>query len=201
MALWLTVSLSPTEQRISSPQDITTASGGGPDLGASSSSSTHHTATNGTANAARSQPQSAQLKMDAARLSAAVPSAVASQGADPWETWHQVRSLCDYDPLLGCALEVGQQLPCPANVARWLGEPVKALLLPTSLFGSNKRGYPVLPKPHQELLALFFRHGVQVGGLAGLRGVTQPIISVSDRHSMCCTQVLFLDGIRENWFI
>jgi hypothetical protein len=48
------------------------------------------------------------------------------------------------------------------EVLRWHGEPVKALLLPTAAFLTNKRGYPTLTKAHQELLTRFFQMGVQV---------------------------------------
>ena len=50
----------------------------------------------------------------------------------------------------------------PSSPPRWKGEPVKAILLPTTTFTSNKRGYPVLSKRHQELIATFFRLRVQV---------------------------------------
>ena len=40
---------------------------------------------------------------------------------------------------------------------------MKALLLPTTVFSSNKRGYPVLSKRHQDLIATFFKLRVQVG--------------------------------------
>jgi protein arginine N-methyltransferase 5 len=45
------------------------------------------------------------------------------------------------------------QLPPPAMLARWDGEPVKALLVPTRCFVLNKRGYPVLPKAHQDFIS------------------------------------------------
>lgn len=54
------------------------------------------------------------------------------------------------------------QLPSPERMSRWLGEPLKAVLLPTCAFRPNKRGYPVLPPAHQELLAKLFAHNVQV---------------------------------------
>jgi hypothetical protein len=76
----------------------------------------------------------------------------------------QLFALCERNVLLGAALEVGPDLPPAPLVRRWLGQPLKALLLPTDVFTTNKRGYPVLSRPHQELLALAFRHGVQVGG-------------------------------------
>ncbi|KAG2500070.1 hypothetical protein HYH03_002347 [Edaphochlamys debaryana] len=81
---------------------------------------------------------------------------------DGWEAWHQIRAQADHHNLLGAALLLGPTLPSPASLGRWAGEPVKALLLPTHVFSANKRGYPVLPKPHQELLAAFFKLGVQV---------------------------------------
>ena len=46
---------------------------------------------------------------------------------------------------------------------RWRGEPVKALLIPTRIFTTNKRGFPVLSKGHQDLIAQFFKLKVQVG--------------------------------------
>ena len=51
---------------------------------------------------------------------------------------------------------------------RWRGEPVKAIILPTTIFSSNKRGYPILSKPHQELIASFFKLKVQVREWGGL---------------------------------
>ena len=53
------------------------------------------------------------------------------------------------------------QLLC-LQVQRWLGEPVKAVLLPTSCYTRNKKGYPVLSKAHQELVTSMFQHNVQV---------------------------------------
>ena len=53
-------------------------------------------------------------------------------------------------------------MPDLDEVLRWHGEPVKALLLPTAAFLTNKRGYPTLSKAHQELLTRFFQMGVQV---------------------------------------
>ncbi len=49
------------------------------------------------------------------------------------------------------------------QVQRWLGEPVKAVLLHTSCYTRNKKGFPVLSKAHQELMTSMFQHNVQVG--------------------------------------
>uniref|UniRef100_A0A1I8JFB7 Protein arginine N-methyltransferase n=1 Tax=Macrostomum lignano TaxID=282301 RepID=A0A1I8JFB7_9PLAT len=82
---------------------------------------------------------------------------------DPWLWWHRLCRLCDLIlGQLGVALEVTADLPGPAAVQRWLAEPVKALVLPTSLFLTNQSGYPVLSKAHQALLMKFFRLQLQV---------------------------------------
>lgn len=84
---------------------------------------------------------------------------------DSWHRWEQLQALCGHHSKLGVILEVGENLPPPAEIQRWLGEPLRAVALPTSVFLTNKRGYPTLSKPHQDLLLLFFRHGVQVSHL------------------------------------
>jgi len=80
-----------------------------------------------------------------------------------WQRWNQVRCLCEHNPKLGIMLDVPAVLPPKEEIVRWHGEPVKALVLSTSVFLVNKRGYPTLSKAHQEMLTTFFQHGVQVG--------------------------------------
>lgn len=79
-----------------------------------------------------------------------------------WHWWHNFRTLCDYNKRVGVALEVGPDLPSGAALERWLGEPLRAALLPTSLFLTNKRGFPVLSRPHQRLLGRLLKLEVQV---------------------------------------
>lgn len=82
--------------------------------------------------------------------------------ADSWQWWNQVRGLCGHHTKLGILLEVPENLPPHEEIQRWLGEPVRALVLSCTVFQTNKRGYPTLSKPHQDLLLLFFCQGVQV---------------------------------------
>lgn len=89
------------------------------------------------------------------------PSSPATGSTDPWDTWNALRCTCDHAAKVGVALTVPASLPSAAEINRWLGEPVKALLLPTSVFVSNRRGYPSLSRAHQELLLKFFGYGVQ----------------------------------------
>ena len=42
-----------------------------------------------------------------------------------------------------------------------MGEPVKGLVVPTSVFIQNKKGFPVLPQPHQEFIVALFDYNVQ----------------------------------------
>lgn len=89
-------------------------------------------------------------------------SSSSSSSFDWFEYWCTLFTLCEQSSLLGVALVVPPDLPCKRAVARWLAQPLKALLLPTSVFTTNKRGYPILSKAHQELLSTAYRHNVQV---------------------------------------
>jgi hypothetical protein len=55
-----------------------------------------------------------------------------SSSVDWFEYWVTLFTLCEQSSLLGVALEVPPDLPSKQAVARWLAQPLKALLLPTS---------------------------------------------------------------------
>lgn len=42
--------------------------------------------------------------------------------------------------------EITEDLPSRDVLLRWLGEPIKAIVVPTSIFLTNKKGYPVLSR-------------------------------------------------------
>ncbi|XP_063986507.1 protein arginine N-methyltransferase 5 [Diachasmimorpha longicaudata] len=73
----------------------------------------------------------------------------------PWEWWNGFRNACDTDRKLRVALVVSSDLPDEAEINRWIGEPVRALILPTTIFLNNKKGFPVLSKAHQNLIQRF----------------------------------------------
>jgi len=81
---------------------------------------------------------------------------------DPWEWWHEIFALANRSRNLGVVLELTAKVPSPVKISRWLGEPLKALIIPTALFVPNAGGFPVLPKRHQGVIRLFMRHGIQV---------------------------------------
>lgn len=60
--------------------------------------------------------------------------------------------LCGSDKNVGILLEVTANLPTASELERWLGEPIRGILLPTSIFLTNKKGYPVLSQAHQIFL-------------------------------------------------
>jgi protein arginine N-methyltransferase 5 len=95
---------------------------------------------------------------------------------DSWEWWRAIRSSCEENTRLGVILgyiklyfyclwcfkrefssELSGDLPPQNELDRWFAEPVKALLLPTSLFLMNKLGFPVLSKAHQKCINQFFK--------------------------------------------
>eukprot|EP00057_Strongylocentrotus_purpuratus_P006265 XP_011660739.1 PREDICTED: protein arginine N-methyltransferase 5-like [Strongylocentrotus purpuratus] len=63
---------------------------------------------------------------------------------------------------LGIALEATLDLPSQDVIDRWMGEPVKCAIFSTSLFLTNKKGFPVLSKAHQSLVVQLFRLDVQM---------------------------------------
>lgn len=82
---------------------------------------------------------------------------------DIWEWWNDLRTLCHFDKHLCLALELPEtrNLPPMSQVERWLGEPVKALIIRTSLFLTNQHKKPVLARAHQEVIQKFMTIDVQ----------------------------------------
>uniref|UniRef100_A0A7N6A351 Protein arginine N-methyltransferase 5 n=1 Tax=Anabas testudineus TaxID=64144 RepID=A0A7N6A351_ANATE len=74
-----------------------------------------------------------------------------------WSWWHSFRTLCDYNKRICLAIEVGADMPSDAVIDKWLGEPIKAAILPTSIFLTNKKGFPVLSKAHQRVIFRLFK--------------------------------------------
>ena len=70
--------------------------------------------------------------------------------------------MCEGHPQLGVCLHLGPTLPPPPELERWIGEPVRAVVVSNDAFTSNKRGFPVLPKRHQEFVTNMLRRNVQV---------------------------------------
>ncbi|RVE43432.1 hypothetical protein evm_011927 [Chilo suppressalis] len=81
---------------------------------------------------------------------------------ETWIWWSKFHERLDYDKRVGVVLEISADLPSQQLLRRWLGEPVKAVIVPTSIFHNNKKGYPVLSRAHQELVVSMVEHEAQV---------------------------------------
>ena len=66
--------------------------------------------------------------------------------ANDWEQWNSFRVYCGPATSLGVQLVLGREVPAKVCRRRWLGEPVRSVLLPRSSFINNSSGYPVLSK-------------------------------------------------------
>ncbi|KAH9196241.1 hypothetical protein AeNC1_001805 [Aphanomyces euteiches] len=55
------------------------------------------------------------------------PMQFTDQGNDSWKTWNALRSMCEFNPRIGIALEVTSDLPDRTILERWLGEPIYVL--------------------------------------------------------------------------
>ncbi|KAM3653906.1 protein arginine N-methyltransferase 5-like, partial [Ammospiza maritima maritima] len=80
-----------------------------------------------------------------------------------WEWWHNFRTLLDYNKQVALALEIGPDLPSPRPWrAGWANYSLRAAFLPTRLFLTNKKGFPVLGRGHQRLLGQLLKLDVQI---------------------------------------
>jgi protein arginine N-methyltransferase 5 len=86
---------------------------------------------------------------------------VALSGPEAWATWNRVRLLADHSPSLSVVVELSAEAPPPAELRRWLAEPLKAAVFPASLFVPNEGGFPVLPRSLQVVLHALHHRGVQ----------------------------------------
>ena len=80
---------------------------------------------------------------------------------DTWEWWDIFRGCANTEKRLFLALSLDKDGTDELRLERWLGEPVKAIILSTSLFLTNKRGCPVLPRAVQSVIKRFIPLKVQ----------------------------------------
>lgn len=106
---------------------------------------------------------------------------------DPWEAWNNLRTYCEHHPSIGVALVITENLPDDYNQAikRWRGEPIMALVIPTSIFVTNASGYPTLSLAHQRCVLSLMDLKAQI------------VIRGKSRHpeGLVCIVRLFLLGI------
>lgn len=85
-----------------------------------------------------------------------VPMSSNNNEVDTWKLWSTFSAACDYHKSIYLALELSVDLPDEQELNRWLGEPIKAAIVHTSIFLTNKAGFPVLSRPHQIFINKLF---------------------------------------------
>jgi len=76
---------------------------------------------------------------------------------DTWEWFNTLRTMCDTPKRIGVCLEVSADLVSDTRMQRWLGEPVKCAMLPSKIFLTNRKGFPVLSRSHQLFIKKLMR--------------------------------------------
>ncbi|KAF3766552.1 Skb1 methyltransferase [Cryphonectria parasitica EP155] len=74
-----------------------------------------------------------------------------------WDTWHTIRSVCNYANRLYVALRIPRRLPEMELQTRWFAEPLHYLTLGPNTFQPNKTGNPSLSRHHQDLISTYMR--------------------------------------------
>ncbi|CEJ58539.1 Putative Protein methyltransferase RmtC [Penicillium brasilianum] len=117
-----------------------------------------------------------------------------------WDAWDLIRKTCRYHTRLFVALAMPKQLPVLSVQSRWHSEPVHLLTIDSSSFLKNPKGYPVLSKAHQALIAKLMRLRTppwillcNVGPIPGLENAetieaTQSQLSSSDYPSLSASK-------------
>ncbi|KAG7173372.1 arginine N-methyltransferase 5-like, partial [Homarus americanus] len=76
---------------------------------------------------------------------------------DTWTWWNRFHSIANLQKKVGLAIEISADLPDQSVLDRWFGEPIKSAILPTSIWLTNKKGFPVLSRAHQLLIKSLFK--------------------------------------------
>lgn len=97
--------------------------------------------------------------------------------------WNNMRLTCASDRKIGLCLELSADLPSQDILNRWLGEPIKNLMIPTSLFLTNRKGFPVLSHAHQAFLKLCALQKIQL------------LLTGANRHSSYKHYVQYLEHV------
>jgi protein arginine N-methyltransferase 5 len=84
-----------------------------------------------------------------------------------WNTWNRFRILCDTPSNLHAAVVLSpieeeiNNTNSELNLQRWLGDQVRALIIPTRLFLKNSKGFPILNDLHKHWVVEMYKRNVQ----------------------------------------
>ncbi|KAK4226996.1 PRMT5 arginine-N-methyltransferase-domain-containing protein [Podospora fimiseda] len=74
-----------------------------------------------------------------------------------WDSWHTIRTVCEYSSRLFLALRIPRRVPEKALQERWFSEPLHFLTVDQTVFQLNRAGHPSLSKHHQTLINRYMR--------------------------------------------
>ncbi|EDW72379.1 uncharacterized protein Dwil_GK20749 [Drosophila willistoni] len=75
---------------------------------------------------------------------------------DTWHWWNNLRFAVDHYPKVKVVIVLNDSdRPNSETVRRWLGEPIEAIVIPSSLFVRNRTNYCVLHREWQEIIGHF----------------------------------------------
>ncbi|TDG43025.1 hypothetical protein AWZ03_010547 [Drosophila navojoa] len=79
-----------------------------------------------------------------------------AQQVDPWSWWNELRFATKHNARAKVVVELSDSdRPSRECVRRWLGEPIEAIIIPSSLFVLNRSNYYVLQKEWQTIVGHF----------------------------------------------
>lgn len=100
------------------------------------------------------------------------PKAEAYVAEDTWQWWNKFRAYAGYNAHYSVSLEMTADLPSTEALLRWMGEPVRMIVIPSEIFISNAKNYPVLPREHKSVLFQFLKFNVNLALKANVSDVT-----------------------------
>ncbi|KAM3533478.1 hypothetical protein MY4038_003264 [Beauveria bassiana] len=74
-----------------------------------------------------------------------------------WDSWHNVRSVCNYNLRLFLALKIPKVMPEKALQDRWFSEPLMYLTFSPEVFQTNATGNPSLSKHHRAMIYAYMK--------------------------------------------
>lgn len=84
------------------------------------------------------------------------------KGQETWEGWNLLCSASDHCPRILPILNITKDLPSDECIERWLGENCCNFIVDAGVFLANKKGFPVLPKVHQQFFHKFMIRDMRV---------------------------------------
>ncbi|KAI9328195.1 PRMT5 arginine-N-methyltransferase-domain-containing protein [Zopfochytrium polystomum] len=80
---------------------------------------------------------------------------------ESWQRWNTIRLLTESNANISLAVDLLHDLPPDSVIDQWMAEPIKLVIIPTTVFIANRKGFPVLSKRHQQVVRRLFDLQVQ----------------------------------------